>query len=303
MFKLSPKTKSILFVGGLLLLLTIIYDNHFASRITINYASATVSNIRDTVVVLGSLYITTGILHYAINHNFRNLKKKLYFKKFVSALIIISGVFCALLIWVETSQTFTTYFGFVTIAIAVSFQDFFRNIVGSIIINTTRNIEIGDQVEINGQIGKVVDIGFLYTTLLETPSWNNVDQVNNREIKLPNQIFNNQISKSFDIKDNFMWDEIELKVPSGTNLSKLEKSIYTLTKKEIKSLEQPSKAFLKNLHKNLVGKPKGDDWTVKIYFDIRDEFTYLTLRYFVHSNELRLTRSNLVKKIIPLLEK
>lgn len=299
--KLSKNVKNIFAAGALLLLLAFVYDQFISSQIIDRYAGA-LDNVRDTVTAAGIIYIFAGIFNYIVNQNVRKLLYKKYLRKVIAGTSVVLGVLAAFFIWIDNQETFLTYFGFMLVAIAISFQDLFKNLMGSLIINTTRNIEVGDSIEVNGHLGKVVDIGFLYTTLLESPSWEDVGQINNKEIKLPNQVFSNQVSKSYDIKDTFIWDEIMFKIPEDKKVASIEKQTNKIVAGEIESQEQPSKQFLQRLSKHVVGGLK-DEHNYKVYFDLENSDVVVTIRYLVPSKEVREVRSNIIKKMSGILGK
>ena len=298
----SRSLPNILAMTALFALFVVVYRQLTA---TYDFAQYTriITRLYQSATVLLVVSIAKSIVEFLINRNVRRVKFKRYVSKVISAVAIAISVIAVAFIWIEDRETFTTYFGFVTIAIAVSFQDLFRNLVGSIVINTTRNVEIGDSLEIAGHIGQVVDVGFLYTTLLETRTWDDVAEVNNKEIKLPNQIFSNQIAKSYDVRDSFIWDEIIFTLhDTSRSLVRFEKTLLNLVREELRSKEQPSKQFLKRLNSHLVGASK-NPYPVQIYFQFAPEGVQVAVRYLVSNGSVREVRSRLTQRIHKKLQK
>ena len=281
---------------ALFVLCVVVYWEYVSSYDFAQYSSL-ITRVYQSFTALSIVYIGSSIVEFLVNRNVSRLKFKRYVQKVISGVAIAIAVVVIAFIWIDERETFTTYFGFVTIAIAVSFQDFFKNLVGSLVINSTRNIEIGDSVEIAGHIGQVVDIGFLYTTLLETRTWDDVAEVNNKEIKLPNQIFSNQIAKSYDVRDSFIWDQLEFTLPDkDRSLVRLEKTLLNLVRDELSHEEQPSKQFLKRLNRNLVGASK-TPYPVHVYFQFVGEGVQVSIRYLVSNRSVREVRSRLTQQI------
>jgi small-conductance mechanosensitive channel len=301
----SARIKKIFLYTILIFAIVLLWDTYlleYVSKITGDKFKWGLGNIRSTFIGAGYLYFLSGISLYVLKNSKLSLKKKIYVRKLLSTFYIFIGLISLSYIWIENQDVFTRYFGFLSIAIAVSFQDFFRNLVGSVVINTTRSVEIGDTIEINEVTGKVIDIGFLYTTLLETAgkNGNDINQVSTKEIKLPNQLFNNNVARSFDMRDDFLWDEIVFTLPEvlprNLNLSELEKEMYHIIKTEMQEFEQPSKAFLKRLNNEILGVDK-KSWTIELYFDLIDVSTSMTVRYLVRREDQREVRSRIVKHI------
>ncbi len=299
--KISKQVKNIFAIGALLLLMVFVYDQYISGQVIDKYRE-TLGHVRDTITLAGVIYIFAGIINYFINQNIHKIVYKKYLQRIIAGVSVALGVLSTLFIWIDNQETFLTYFGFMLVAIAISFQDLFKNLMGSMIINTTRNIEIGDTVEVGGHIGKVVDVGFLYTTLLENTSWNDVGDINNKEIKLPNQVFSNQVAKSYDIRDTFIWDEIAFKVPDDKKIANIESRITKIIQQEIAKIEQPTKQFLRRLGRNIVGGLK-DEHYYKIYFDVDNSDIVVTVRYLVHNKEVREVRSTIIKKMSGILGK
>jgi small-conductance mechanosensitive channel len=68
---------------------------------------------------------------------------------------------------VEDTQVLLVSYGLIAAGVTVALQDFFKKLMGGLIIFTTGTYRVGDRIEINSKLGDIIDIGILNTTLFE----------------------------------------------------------------------------------------------------------------------------------------
>jgi small conductance mechanosensitive channel len=96
--------------------------------------------------------------------------------------IIIYGVcLCLINLGFDSSSIFA-FIGTIVITLAISFQTFLTNIVGSFYITFSKLFNLGDTIQIQTFSGKVIDFNLLNTILLNSE---------NKIISIPNVVFLN----------------------------------------------------------------------------------------------------------------
>jgi small-conductance mechanosensitive channel len=125
-------------------------------------------------------FVFKSVVEEIVVRNIKEAKARYSFRKTVSILYIVGIVLALIRIWVVQTQTLLVSYGLIAAGIAIALQDFFKNFVGGILIFVTGIYRVGDRIELNAKIGDVIDIGILYTTLLELREWVAGDQATGR---------------------------------------------------------------------------------------------------------------------------
>lgn len=126
----------------------------------------------------------------------------------------------------------TTVLGLATAGLTIALQDFILAFLGWFVLMGKNGIRVGDWVEINGVGGEVIEIGLIYTTLLETGDLQSRGQPTGRRIAFINgyairgQYFN------FSTTGQWMWDEIVVPMPSSMNTQEIADAIGKAVQQE-----------------------------------------------------------------------
>jgi small-conductance mechanosensitive channel len=135
------------------------------------------------------------------------------------------GAVLILLIVFGAPQETPTILGLATAALTIALQDYILAFLGWFVLVGKNGIHVGDWVEINNVNGEVADIGLMTTTLLETggladhglPTGRRISFMNGYAIR--GQYFN------FSTAGQWMWDEITVGVPEGSDIDSLMKNV------------------------------------------------------------------------------
>jgi len=204
---------------------------------------------------------------------------------YLSVVLILTGVF------IEQTRALLVSYGLIAAAIAVAVQDFFRSFAGGIIILITGIYRIGDRIEINGRYGDVIDIGILYTTLMEIKEWVGGDQHTGRLSIMPNSFILNNHVNNYTKDLRFIFDEIMLPITYDSDLRKAKALMLDIVKKETlpvmaDALEDVERSGQKYYLEGEVVEPA-------VYVTVNDDWVALHVRYVTKARERRVTRSKL----------
>jgi small-conductance mechanosensitive channel len=131
-----------------------------------------------------------------------------------------------------------TILGLATAGLTVVFQDFILAFCGWFVLMGPNGIRIRDWVEIDGVGGEVVELGLFRTWLLETGNWTANGHPTGRRVSFLNGYAIRGKYFNFSTVGQWMWDEIKVNVPPGTDIHLLIKGIYEAT---VKSTEADAK--------------------------------------------------------------
>jgi small-conductance mechanosensitive channel len=208
---------------------------------------------------------------------------------YFSVLLVLTGVF------IEQTRALLLSYGLVAAAIAVAVQDFFRSFVGGIIILVTGIYRIGDRVEINERYGDVINIGILYTTLMEIKEWVGGDQHTGRLTVMPNSLVLNHPVNNYTKDLRFVFDEIMLPLLYDSNIKKARNLVLDIVKKETatvmtEALEDVERSGEKYYLQEEVVEPA-------VYLTFTSNWVALHVRYVAKVKERRLMRSKIFTMI------
>jgi small-conductance mechanosensitive channel len=124
----------------------------------------------------------------------------------------------------------------------VACKDFIMGFIGWFLLMGRNGIRVGDWVEIDGVVGEVVEIGLLRTVLLETGNWTDSGHPTGRKVAFVNSYAIEGHFFNFSTTGQWLWDEVEILVPSSENpypiIDSIQKMITEATKANVATAEQ-----------------------------------------------------------------
>ncbi len=231
----------------------------------------------------------------------KNKKARYSFRKASYFIFPVVVFFAILRVWVVDPQILTVAYGLMAAGVTIALRDLFKNFAGGIMIFFTGLYHVGDRIEIKEKRGDVVDIGILYTTLLETGEWVEGDQPTGRLSILPNGDVLSSVVNNYTRDHEFLWDEISFPITYESNWEKASDLVIEIAEKETKEISLIAEKSLSNLNKRFYLDEK--NMKPSVFVDMTDNWVNLTLRYVVESRGRRFFRSCLVKIILKEIEK
>lgn len=143
----------------------------------------------------------------------------------VAVLLILFVVFGA-------PSQMPTILGLAGAGLTVALKDFIVAFVGWFLLMGRNGIRVGDWVEINGVVGEVIEISLLRTVLLETGNWADTGHPTGRKVAFVNSFAIEGHFFNFSTSGQWLWDEIEILVPSSENPYPIIDSMQKMVAKE-----------------------------------------------------------------------
>jgi small-conductance mechanosensitive channel len=221
--------------------------------------------------------------------------------KIVTILSYASYAISFLVVWLAETQTILISLGLIGAAIAFALQDIFKNFVGGIMIFINGIFRVGDRIEFNDKFGDVIDVGLLYTTLMEIRGWVSGDQVTGRLTIVPNggilvgTVYN--YTRDFD----FMWDELTIPITYDSDWQEAKTLILDIVSKETKDIIEKSEMIMEKI--------KGKYYFTKrsiepaIFLTLTDNWISFGIRYVTDIRTRRVLHDKLSRAILMEIEK
>lgn len=187
------------------------------------------------------------ILEKQFSKKIKEKRTRYSFRKITSILYLASFGILLVAVWGGGAQDVTVAFGLVSAGVAFALQDLLKNLAGGIMIYLNRLYNIGDRIELNGKTGDVINIGILYTTILETREWISSDLPTGRIASIPNGavLGNNIINYTKD--HNYIWDEISLSLDWKSDWKYARDRILDIVNKETQMTTEEARLSIDRL--------------------------------------------------------
>jgi small-conductance mechanosensitive channel len=211
----------------------------------------------------------------------------------------VVGLLLILLVIFGTPSQMPTILGLATAGLTVVFQDFILAFCGWFVLMGRNGIRVGDWVEIDGTGGEVVEIGLFRTWLLETGNWTANGHPTGRRVSFLNGFAIRGKYFNFSTTGQWMWDEIKVNIPPGTEsyglIEKIREAAVKATEADAKMAEAEWKRVT---HEE--GTPQ---FSAKPSVDVRPAGTGvdIVVRYVTKAGVRLETRNRLFSTVVDLM--
>ncbi len=192
-------------------------------------------------------------------------------------------------------KDFTLAIGLFSAGIAITLQELFLSLAGSIYIFLVRVYSPGDRIEINGIKGDVIDIDSIYTTMMEIGQWVTSDNYSGRIVKLSNAfVFKGPVynySKDFP----FIWDELNILIRYQSDMDKAKEIVISVASEVLSKYTADSKKQWEQVVNKFYVEDAILDPTLAI--TLTDNWVKFNLRYIVDYKKRRVTQHLLFDNI------
>jgi small-conductance mechanosensitive channel len=237
----------------------------------------------------------------AIRKRVKEAKTRYSLRKAVSILTLATFLVTFASIWIGETQNILITFGLVGAGVAIAVQDVFKNFVGGLMLFVNGVYHVGDRVEINGKFGDVIDVGILYTTLMETREWVSGDQATGRLTIIPNGMVLSGVIQNYTRDFDFIWDEISLPITYDSDWNAANSLILDIVKRETKDI-------VENAEKNMTQIEEKYYFTKRslqpaIFVSLTDNWITFEVRYITEVWQRRVLHDKISRLILSEIEK
>lgn len=252
-------------------------------------------------LALSTIYLVYVIIEIIFSKRISSSKSRYNFRRTLSIIYLIVLLLVLLAIWIENTQALLLSYGFIAAGITISLQDFFKNLTGGLILFINQNIKVGDRIELNERRGDVIDINFLYTTLLELNEWSSGDQPTGRLIILPNRVVLSEMVTNYNKDHNFIWEDLKIPITYESNWQKAIEIILKLVEKETHDITETAEKGIKRLERRYYLPKKSTE--PKVFVNLNESWVELSVRYIVAVRERTEERDRINRQVLSALEK
>jgi small-conductance mechanosensitive channel len=210
----------------------------------------------------------------------------------------VGAIVIAFLIFGMPDQT-TTVLGLAGAGLTVAMKDFIVGFFGWFVLMGRNGLRVGDWVEINGVAGEVIEVGLLKTILLETGNWTDAGHPTGRRVSFVNTFAIEGHFFNFTTSGQWMWDELELTIPSDQDRYAIIDALQKLVEKETE--ENARKAELE--WSKTTTRYRVQSISAKPAINVRPSGSgvEVSLRYITRAYERHETREKLYAAVLELM--
>ena len=198
-------------------------------------------------------------------------------------------------------KDFTLAIGLFSAGVAITLQELFLSIAGSIYIFVVKVYKPGDRIEINGIKGDVIDVDSIYTTMMEIGQWVSSDNYSGRIVKLSNAFVFKGPIYNYSQDFPFIWDEFNLPIRYGSDIELAKSIVIEIASETLSEYTRQSKKQWKTVVNKYYIEDALVDPTLAI--TLTDNWIQFNLRYIVDYKKRRYTKHILNDTIRIALEK
>lgn len=250
-----------------------------------------------TFVALTSIHIIFKvILEYQLSKKIKEKRMRYSFKKIISVGYIATFIVTLAIIWNEGTQELTVVLGLASAGVAFALQDLLKNVAGGFLIYVTKVYAVGDRIEINSKTGDVIDIGILYTTLLETREWISADQPTGRITTIPNGGILSSTINNYTKDHGYIWDEITFPLDYKSDTDYAHKRFTEIVTNETKDAIKDASESINKLGDKYYLEDNKTEPTIR--FILNNTEVSVRIRYTVAVRQRGIIKHNISSKIL-----
>lgn len=266
------------------------------------YSNSLLEKTAYTLAAVGIIYFIFEIaLEKVILKQIKISSTKYSLKKTLSILSFVIYALAFLMIWFAETQNILLSIGLIGAAIAFGLQDIFKNFAGGIMIFLNGVYHVGDRIELNKKFGDVIDIGLLYTTLMETREWVSGDQATGRLIIIPNGEVLTGVVQNYTRDFDFIWDEMTIPITYDSDWMEANVKILDIVNTETKEIVEKAERLMVGLEGKYYFKKRAIK--PSIFLSLTDNWISFAVRYLAEVRDRRVMHDRLTRIILGELNK
>ncbi len=254
-----------------------------------------------TSVVLTVAYLIFKIvLEEVVSERIKDDKTRYSMRRALSILYILVFIALTAYIWIVHTQTLIVSFGIIAAGVAITLQDFFKNLFGGVVLLVSGIYRVGDRIEVKEKRGDVIDVGILYTTLMETGGSGRANQTTGRLTTIPNgRVFSESID-NYTKDNNYIWDEIFLPISYDSDWKEAINVLMEIVTEETESISERAVSEMSKLESKYYLSDKRAK--PNIFLKLTDNWIELHIRYLADVRKSGVLKKSLNNKILSVIE-
>jgi len=198
---------------------------------------------------------------------------------FVLAVLLISQI------WLETLRSLGTFLGLVGAGLAIALRDPVVNLAGWIFILWRRPFELGDRIEVGGNVGDVVDVRIFQFTILEVGGGLRGAQSTGRVIHVPNARLFSEPLANYTMEFAYVWNELPVLVTFESDWEQAKKILLEIVGEVAGEIVDEARSAVRRASRKYLIHYR--TLTPIVYTSVEESGVLLTARYLTGVRQRR----------------
>ena len=256
--------------------------------------------LRNAFYTFAALAVSYFLLRFTfeqmVARGIREPRLRYSLRKTVSFIYLLSFVLIAVTVWVENTHALLVSYGVLAAGAAFALQDLLKNVAGGILIFLTGVYRVGDRIEINSKCGDVIDIGIVYTTLMETNEWVQGDQATGRLSAVPNGCVLSSTVNNYTRDHNYVWDELAIPITYDSDWKEAITTVVGVVEKETREVADQAEASISKLGEKYYLPRRALE--PSLFLTLTENWIAFNIRYVTEVRQRRMLRSKLSQLLL-----
>ena len=200
-------------------------------------------------------------------------------------------------IWFASVGSVLTLLSLVAAALTIVNKELILNFTAWPIITWRQLFGIGDRIQINQQLGDVVDLGILYFTIAEIAPAGSAEQLTGVVTKVPNSLIFTQPVLNRSRTLDYLWSQTEVTLTKDSNWKKAEGLLQQIAQKHKAEPSEVSRRRLRETNEHHIYAEANPS----TYIRMQDGNIVLTLRYLSRTKKQHKSESSIWRELLGAL--
>ena len=269
---------------------------NFLASFNIDLTDAFQRNLLYSILILIFLGLTRWLIMRFIHRRYGENARTLYnLRKTVEYASVVLGILLIGRLWLEGIGTLVTYLGLLSAGIAIALQDLIVALAGWMFIVWRRPFVVGDRIEIDGQMGDVIDIRIFSFSMLEIGRRINAEQSTGRIIHIPNGKIFSEVLNNMHQGFPFIWNEIPVMVTFESDWEKAKAILVNIINDLAPDASEALRQARRSGQRFIISY---SNVSPTVYTSVADSGVVLTLRYMVDPRKRRGSEQDIWEAIL-----
>jgi len=252
-----------------------------------------------TVAVLVVGWLTVLIGDKLIDAYVSSPRRHYRLRQLLATVVTLAGAALIGILWARLLQRTSTFLGLVGAGMAIALREPLLSLAARVAIFGGRIYVAGDRIEIDKMSGDVIDIGFVYTRIMEIGNWISGDQYTGRILQFPNNKIFGAAVYNYTKSWEYVWDEVQLAITYQSNLKAASDIMREVGGAYTRDFLEGAERQMRRMQRYFA--VEDFELTPQVYVKVTTNWVGLTMRYIVHPKKRRVAstyiNSELFKRI------
>ena len=242
----------------------------------------------------------------------RRERVRFWTRQGIQLLTTVVTIVGLLSIWFSDPSKLATALGLVTAGLAFALQKVVTAVAGYFVLLRGETFNVGDRITMGGVRGDVMDLGLIYTTIMEmgqspgeqadSPSmWIAGRQYTGRVVTVTNDKIFEEPVYNYSREFPYIWDEMRIPIPYAADHPRAEKIILEVTSRHTVKITEMSRESLNELKRRYFIQDA--ELQPRVYYRLTDNWIELSVRFIAKTHGIRELKNQMSRELLDELTK